>query len=70
MPGMLRDRLHQGKTRYLVKLQRDMREAADRRDQAALYGGARSLATSKPRPPRQVMLEDGDYARTPGQAAG
>eukprot|EP00969_Alexandrium_andersonii_P348690 15418255-Alexandrium_andersonii.AAC.1 len=47
-----------------------MSESADRRDQAALYRGARALARFKPRPPRQVMLEDGDYARTPGQAAG
>eukprot|EP00969_Alexandrium_andersonii_P345722 15281134-Alexandrium_andersonii.AAC.1 len=70
MPGLLRDRLRQDKARYLVQLQRDMRGAADRRDQAALYRGARSLTKSKPRPPRQVMLKDGDYARTPGQAAG
>eukprot|EP00969_Alexandrium_andersonii_P067009 2955158-Alexandrium_andersonii.AAC.1 len=32
--------------------------------------GACSPTKSKPRPPRQVMFEDGDYARAPGQAAG
>eukprot|EP00969_Alexandrium_andersonii_P234632 10359118-Alexandrium_andersonii.AAC.1 len=43
--------------------------AAARRDQAALYRGARSLSRSKPNPPKQVRLEDGDFARTPAQAA-
>eukprot|EP00969_Alexandrium_andersonii_P289230 12783665-Alexandrium_andersonii.AAC.1 len=43
--------------------------AAARRDQAALYRGARSLSRSKPAPPKQVRLEDGDFARTPAQAA-
>eukprot|EP00969_Alexandrium_andersonii_P218266 9639990-Alexandrium_andersonii.AAC.1 len=40
MPGLLRGRLRQDKARYLVQLQHDVSEAADERDQAALYRGA------------------------------
>eukprot|EP00969_Alexandrium_andersonii_P317925 14043622-Alexandrium_andersonii.AAC.1 len=47
-----------------------MGKAAARHDQAALYRGARALTKAKPRLPRQVLLEDGDSARAPGQAAG
>eukprot|EP00969_Alexandrium_andersonii_P085422 3766393-Alexandrium_andersonii.AAC.1 len=43
MPGLLRERLRHDKADYLVQLQRDMGEAAARRDQAALYRGARAL---------------------------